>query len=475
MTPTAAKKFLKDNDVKFVLAQFVDIHGAAKAKAVPVEHLDMVLERRRGLRRLRALGLRHGAARSRLHGGRRPRDAVAAAVDAGLRAHRLRRPRAAASPGLLLARGAEARSSTSSPQKGLTLYTGIEPEFMLLDARRRRHARAVRRHRHARQALLRLQGPVARQRRSWTSWSTSLRAVGLDVYQIDHEDANGQFEVNFTYADALTTADNYILFKMAASEIARQHGHDRHVHAQAVLQPHRQRRALPHLDRRREARRTCSTTTSDTRGLGLSEMAYHFLGGLLAACARARPRSARRRSTRTSAWWSAARCPAPPGRRPTSPTATTTARLRAHSRRPARAAPAGRLAAIPTSRPRRSSRPAWTASQRKLDPGEPNNINLYEWTPRAAAEAGIGVLPQNLHEALDALEARRRWCATALGEELAAGVHRAEADGMDRVLAACLRLGDASATWSSSEEDAACAESLDCWSRSPRCATGSAS
>ena len=43
MTPAEAKKFLKDNDIKFILAQFVDIHGAAKAKAVPVEHLDMVL------------------------------------------------------------------------------------------------------------------------------------------------------------------------------------------------------------------------------------------------------------------------------------------------------------------------------------------------------------------------------------------------------------------------------------------------
>ena len=44
MTPAEAKQFLKDNDVKFMLAQFVDIHGAAKAKAVPTEHLDMVLK-----------------------------------------------------------------------------------------------------------------------------------------------------------------------------------------------------------------------------------------------------------------------------------------------------------------------------------------------------------------------------------------------------------------------------------------------
>ena len=53
---------------------------------------------------------------------------------------------------------------------------------------------------------------------------SAIRPLGLDVYQIDHEDSNGQYEVNFTYADALTTADRYILFKMAASEIAHEMG-----------------------------------------------------------------------------------------------------------------------------------------------------------------------------------------------------------------------------------------------------------
>ena len=70
----------------------------------------------------------------------------------------------------------------------------------------------------------------------------ALRAVGIDVYQIDHEDANGQFEVNFTYGDALTTADRHIFFKMAASEIAHQMGMIATLHAQAVLQSHRHRR-----------------------------------------------------------------------------------------------------------------------------------------------------------------------------------------------------------------------------------------
>ena len=43
MTAAEAKKFLERHKIKFVLAQFVDIHGAAKAKCVPVEHFEDML------------------------------------------------------------------------------------------------------------------------------------------------------------------------------------------------------------------------------------------------------------------------------------------------------------------------------------------------------------------------------------------------------------------------------------------------
>ena len=43
MTPDRATAWLKQNNVKFVLAQLVDIHGVAKAKAVPVSHFDDIL------------------------------------------------------------------------------------------------------------------------------------------------------------------------------------------------------------------------------------------------------------------------------------------------------------------------------------------------------------------------------------------------------------------------------------------------
>ncbi len=40
MKPSEAKKWLKEKNIKFILAQFVDIHGAAKSKAVPAGHYD---------------------------------------------------------------------------------------------------------------------------------------------------------------------------------------------------------------------------------------------------------------------------------------------------------------------------------------------------------------------------------------------------------------------------------------------------
>ena len=46
-------------------------------------------------------------------------------------------------------------------------------------------------------------------------------SLGWDSYQADHEDANGQYELNFHYADCLITADRYTFFKMMTSQYAQ--------------------------------------------------------------------------------------------------------------------------------------------------------------------------------------------------------------------------------------------------------------
>ena len=52
----------------------------------------------------------------------------------------------------------------------------------------------------------------------------AMEELGWAPYQADHEDANGQFELNWTYAEALTTADRHAFFKVMAASLAEQHG-----------------------------------------------------------------------------------------------------------------------------------------------------------------------------------------------------------------------------------------------------------
>src|SRR5215469_11179035 len=52
----------------------------------------------------------------------------------------------------------------------------------------------------------------------------AMQALGWQPYQNDHEDANGQFEMNWQFADALVTADRHTFFKFMAKSIAEKHG-----------------------------------------------------------------------------------------------------------------------------------------------------------------------------------------------------------------------------------------------------------
>lgn len=107
----------------------------------------------------------------------------------------------------------------------------------------------------------------------------AMLALGWGAYQNDHEDANGQFEMNWMYADALITADRHAFFKYMVKSIAEKHG------LRATFMP----KPFAHL-----TGNGCHTHLSvwDTSGttnlfhdpegkLGLSSLAYNFIGGVL--------------------------------------------------------------------------------------------------------------------------------------------------------------------------------------------------
>jgi glutamine synthetase len=245
----------------------------------------------------------------------------------------------------------------------------------------------------------------------------ALRAVGIDVYQIDHEDGNGQFEINFTYADALKSADNFTFVKMAASEIAHKHG----MIATFMPKPFSNRTgsgAHFHISLGTGTQKNAFLDPSDAGGMGLSTLAYRFLGGILsharALCAIAAPtvNSYKRlvvgRSLSGSTW-------APANIAYGDNNRTACVRI-----------PFGRLEVrLPDAgcNPYLVSAALIAAGldgiDRKLDPGKPHNINLYEFSAEQLTAQGIKLLPQALNEAIDALETDAVVRA-ALGADLAA-------------------------------------------------------
>jgi glutamine synthetase len=107
----------------------------------------------------------------------------------------------------------------------------------------------------------------------------AMQALGWGAYQNDHEDANGQFEMNWGYDDALKTADRHAFFKYMVKSIAERHG------LRATFMP----KPFAHL-----TGNGCHAHVSlwDGKGrknlfhdkdgeLGLSAAAYAFLGGLM--------------------------------------------------------------------------------------------------------------------------------------------------------------------------------------------------
>ena len=105
----------------------------------------------------------------------------------------------------------------------------------------------------------------------------SMITMGWSPYQNDHEDANGQFEMNWDYTDCLITADRHVFFKFMVKSLAEKHGlratfmpkpfgnlTGNGCHAHISLWNGKINKFLDSGDR-----------------LGLSRLAYNFLGGIM--------------------------------------------------------------------------------------------------------------------------------------------------------------------------------------------------
>jgi glutamine synthetase len=111
-----------------------------------------------------------------------------------------------------------------------------------------------------------------------TTVSKYCNELGWGNYANDHEDANGQFEQNFLFDDALVSCDRAIFFRYMVHTLAEQHG------MIATFMP----KPFTNLTGNGQhfhmslwdGETNVFLDENDPRGLGLSEKAYHFIGGL---------------------------------------------------------------------------------------------------------------------------------------------------------------------------------------------------
>lgn len=167
------------------------------------------------------------------------------------------------------------RQLAKAGAKGWRFRTGVECEFHLIDpdGTGLSDPRDIQpKPCYDQQALMRRYAVIA-------EICDAMVDLGWGPYQTDHEDANGQFEMNWDFDDALRTADRHVFFKYMVKSIAEKHG------LRATFMP----KPFLHL-----TGNGCHTHVSvwDTAGstnlfhdaagdLGLSTLAYTFLGGIL--------------------------------------------------------------------------------------------------------------------------------------------------------------------------------------------------
>jgi glutamine synthetase len=112
--------------------------------------------------------------------------------------------------------------------------------------------------------------------------------LGWGPYQNDHEDANGQFEMNWEFADALRTADKHSFFKFMTKSVAEKHGFRATFMPKPVegltgngCHAHISVWDAPGDKAKTNVFATDATSGSQTAELGLSEQGSYFLGGIM--------------------------------------------------------------------------------------------------------------------------------------------------------------------------------------------------
>lgn len=394
------KTLVAEQGIEFFLCSFVEMNGAPKAKVVPATHLEDMAKEGAGFA---------GFAAGEI--GQMPHDPdmmnlpdfnsltivpwrkniawVAGNVHVD------------GEPWPYCPRTILQRQLAIARQKGYTLNVGVEPEFMLL----KRTEQGTYAPWDTLDTLAKPCYDLRALHRNLDIMTTLIKymqAMGWDPYANDHEDANCQFEINWTYADALTTADRQTFFRWMVRTVAEEHGllatfmpkpfanltgNGAHYHISLWDADNRQNLFLDESD-----------------GNGLSQVGYWFMGGLLkhakalAAIADPIVNSYKRLLSggpRSGATWAPVYI--------TYGGSNRTQMIRIPG--------AGRIenrtvdgAANPYLTCAAFLAAGLDGIEHKLDPGKRNDENLYELSAAELRQREIDTLPRSLTQAVDYLE-----------------------------------------------------------------------
>ncbi len=160
-------------------------------------------------------------------------------------------------------------------KEGLRVKTGVEPEFFLLTPEGDRVADP---YDNAEKPCYDQQA-VMRQYDVISEVCDYMLELGWEAYQNDHEDATGQFEMNWKYDDVLQTADKHSFFNFMMKSVAEKHG----LRATFMPKPFKgltgsgchAHISVWSLDGKTNA------FADKSKELGLSDQGRHFLGGIM--------------------------------------------------------------------------------------------------------------------------------------------------------------------------------------------------
>ena len=158
-------------------------------------------------------------------------------------------------------------------KKNMILKSGVESEYFLVNP----EGTAISDLRDTQSKPCYDQSALMRQYDLIKEICDSMIKLGWNPYQNDHEDANGQFEMNWDYSDSLTTADRHVFFKFIVKTIAEKYG----LRATFMPKPFENltgNGCHAHISLWSEGK---NLFLDKGDKLGLTRLAYYFLGGIL--------------------------------------------------------------------------------------------------------------------------------------------------------------------------------------------------